>query len=267
MQNNSFMKLSLSVFLSVFAAVLFGQTELITYQQPLPCLNQKFTIVANVVEDRFGAWNITEQEILDNVVELNKFFEPICVSFEVCEFRPVANFNLDTLENDDYPQLEVEQQQAYRINFYFVQEILGLDIAACGFANLGGIGVYTSGGVVIKKGGCNNPGTFAHEIGHYFGLLHTFEGNGIELVNGDNCDTAGDLICDTHADNYDPAEPVENYVDQNCRFINQDQDANSEYYRPDVGNIMSYYPCRCGFTTGQYLKMAEVIRVTNGKMW
>jgi hypothetical protein len=261
------MKLSLLLSFISCAIVSFGQTELITYEQPLPCLNQKFTIVANVVQDEFGQWNTTEQEILDNVAEMNRYFEPICVSFEVCEFRSVANYQLDTLEGDEGDQLDIEQQQAYRINMFFVQDIANQDIAACGYA-AGSIGLYTSGGIVIKKGACNSPGTFTHEMGHYFGLLHTFEGNGEELVNGDNCDTAGDLICDTEADNYDPSEDPSLYVDGNCRFINIDLDANGDYYRPDVGNIMSYYGgCRCGFTTGQYLRMAERIVASKGKMW
>ena len=43
-----------------------------------------------------------------------------------------------------------------------------------------------------------------------------------------------------------------------CEFIFPALDANGEYYQPDVGNIMSAYPCKCGFTREQYLKMAEV---------
>lgn len=261
------MKLSLCTGLLFIAFTSFCQRELLTFERPLPCLQQKFTIVANVVQDEAGDWNVTEQEILDNVAEMNKYFEPICVSFEVCEFRSVPNYQLDTLEGDEYEQLEIEQQQAYRINMFFVQEIANLDIAACGFASLGGIGLYTSGGIVIKKGSCNSPGTFTHEMGHYLSLKHTFEGNGAELVDGSNCDTAGDLICDTPADNYDPQGDPSLYVDANCRFINTDLDANGQFYRPDVGNMMSYYPCKCGFTTGQYLQMAERIIATEGKMW
>ena len=43
----------------------------------------------------------------------------------------------------------------------------------------------------------------AHEMGHCLGLYHTFEtwnGTSIELVNGSNCSSAGDKVCDTQAD-------------------------------------------------------------------
>ncbi|HFA48507.1 MAG TPA: hypothetical protein ENJ95_05745 [Bacteroidetes bacterium] len=263
------MKFFLSFCLLFFTFASFAQTDLLTYEQPLPCLNKKFTIVANVVEDQFGNWNITEDEIRENVAAMNEHFANICVSFEVCEFRSVKNYQLDTLDSDlgDYEQLVVEEHQANRINFYFVSEIAGADPLVCGFANLGGIGVLDRDGIVIKKGNCANPTTFAHEMGHYFGLQHTFEGSGEEHANGDNCETTGDQICDTPADNFVVGQPMSSYVDGDCRYINTERDENGDYYRPDVGNIMSYYPCACGFTTGQFLKMAEVCRATNGRMW
>ena len=103
-------------------------------------------------------------------------------------------------------------------------------------------------------------------MGHYFDLLHTFEGNGSELVNGDNCEVAGDGICDTPADPFVPNDEMADYM-SGCTFINGKVDINGEFYRPDVGNIMSYYPCSCGFTTGQYIRMAETCVAASGSMW
>lgn len=39
-------------------------------------------------------------------------------------------------------------------------------------------------------------GTLAHEVGHIFGLAHTFR-EGCSGMTEDNCDTAGDYVCDT----------------------------------------------------------------------
>ncbi len=63
--------------------------------------------------------------------------------------------------------------------------------------------------------------TTTHEVGHYLGLFHTFEGG----CGGGSCSSSGDLICDTNAEaneNYGCAtsstscgslDPVRNYMD------------------------------------------------------
>jgi hypothetical protein len=143
-----------------------------------------------------------------------------------------------------------------------------------GFATLGGIADSSKlgCGIVIKKSS-TDPRTLTHEMGHFFGLLHTFEGPSggqtLELANGSNCSITGDLICDTPADPYIDPELVSTYVDNgvNCRFISMKKDANGQYYDPLVGNIMSYYsPCSCGFTDQQYIRMATVY-LSNTSMW
>ena len=50
-----------------------------------------------------------------------------------------------------------------------------------------------------------NTSTLAHEMGHCFGLYHTFEGqfgaeNPARTGSCANCDTKGDYLCDTEAD-------------------------------------------------------------------
>ncbi|WP_298900968.1 zinc-dependent metalloprotease [uncultured Psychroserpens sp.] len=94
--------------------------------------------------------------------------------------------------------------------------------------------------------------TSLHELGHNYGLLHTFAGT--ELGNNHplaenvarsgsqaNCDTKGDGICDTPADNYSSFN---------------DFDIHGEPYHPDYDNIMSYYNRTKSFTEQQY----EVMR-------
>lgn len=101
----------------------------------------------------------------------------------------------------------------------------------------------------------------AHEVGHYFYLFHTFGGSLFgqlteELVDGSNCSTTGDLVCDTPADPYpkvavDPAD---------CQYNSTFADANGDAYLPLTDNIMSYYPIPCweSFTNGQVTRMQEV---------
>jgi len=101
-----------------------------------------------------------------------------------------------------------------------------------------------------------NGSTLAHEIGHYFDLYHTHQGEytfggiwGKELVSRHpdtlNCGPRfGDELCDT------PAEPTVNdlrkigltgLVDTNCVYLGTTRKDSLGYiYKPDIRNLMSY---------------------------
>ncbi len=277
------MNITFKIFLFVF--VLFSQLrvnaqDLLTTQAPLPCLDKTFTIVAHIVRDSLGEENIDEATILESIDSLNRFFSPICASFEVCEFNYIDNFQYDTLEanKDEWPEMLAKFNRLRRINMYFI----GLDEGnpLCGSATLNGIAQNsaTSGILILKECAIPSFKTISHEMGHFFNLLHTFEGSvgseppiNPELVDGSNCATAGDEICDTPADPYVAGDLVTDYVsvEQGCRFINLKRDGNGDYFVPDVGNIMSYYPnaCRCGFTYEQYVRMANAYLNSSEKLW
>lgn len=101
-----------------------------------------------------------------------------------------------------------------------------------------------------------------HEMGHYFGLLHTFEQNIGEraLVNEDDCLYKGDKICDT------PADPDgASFLEDECRLYGEYRDKEGALYRPKMANFMSYYGrCRSEFSPQQALRIhfiAQKIRL------
>lgn len=234
-----------------------------TYQQEtLPCLHKKFTIVAHIFKDTLGNYGISEQAIAAAVQSANQYFAPICMSFEVCSYIYHDNSQHDII---NVPGKSAEVLNLYhldyRINMYFVSFIPDF----CGFADGGNTDAFGSG-IFIKKD-CAGARVIAHELGHYFSLAHTFQGNGTENVNGSNCATEGDQICDTPADPYIALAPMDMYV-KNCRFIYTGKDANGEYYNPDLGNVMSYYTCGgCGFTWQQLKRMADAYLNGTVKLW
>jgi len=95
----------------------------------------------------------------------------------------------------------------------------------------------------------------AHELGHVLGLPHTHglgnTGVTAELVDGSNCDVAGDQFCDT------PADPnLLNKVNaNNCNYTGTVKDPNGQSYNPDVSNIMSYSmdACMNSFSNQQFV--------------
>ena len=73
-----------------------------------------------------------------------------------------------------------------------------------------------------------------------------------ELVDGSNCATAGDQVCDT------PASPnLSGLVDSQCNYTGTATDANGDPFDPLVNNIMSFSrrTCMDSFTPGQLAKM------------
>ena len=86
----------------------------------------------------------------------------------------------------------------------------------------------------------------AHELGYCLGLAHTFRGFPVglgfgscaEAIDGSNCKTCGDVVCDTPAD-------------QNM--------GNTGGYTPDLTNIMSYYIPSDHFTSGQGQRMRTAL--------
>ncbi len=262
-------RFAIALIACLFCISFNGFSQSYTFQhESLPCLNKKFTVVAHIFKDSLGDYTLTEAAVRQAVESINPFFSPICVSFEICEFRYHDNWQHDVLEDPDTeaPQILTQYHADNRINIYFVTFFTSA-INACGFADLNGIGNATSSGIFIRKD-CVNTRTIAHEMGHFFSLLHTFQGNGNELVNGSNCSTAGDGICDTPGDPYVEGDPLSGYVTPDCRFVSGKMDTNGEYYNPDLGNIMSYYECgTCGFTWGQLNKMAQAYLSAGVKFW
>jgi hypothetical protein len=93
----------------------------------------------------------------------------------------------------------------------------------------------------------------SHEVGHLLNLEHTFLGTG--LVNGQNCSTTGDQVCDTPADN---GFDYRSQLTQSCTWNNTtERDANLQLYQPSTTNIMAYTHLRCmsNFTPGQFRRM------------
>ncbi|HKR05609.1 MAG TPA: hypothetical protein VJY62_13325, partial [Bacteroidia bacterium] len=115
----------------------------------------------------------------------------------------------------------------------------------------------------------------SHEMGHCLGLFHSFHGMNCEgpsiidpgacheLVNGTNCSTCGDYVCDT------PADPTRFNVNQaTCLWPGTVAscegslvDANGDTYAPDPNLIMAYVTPNCMYhhTTGQGTRMNSMI--------
>ncbi|AYQ35369.1 GEVED domain-containing protein [Runella sp. SP2] len=140
------------------------------------------------------------------------------------------------------------------INVYFPNTIQFGSLAVSGYAYFPST-LASTNRLFVQASNATDLRTFTHELGHYFNLLHTFQGStdpnlaNRELVQGGNCATKGDLVCDTPADPYgrDSVSLL------GCSYTGTARDPQNQLYNPSLSNIMSYYPIACGntFTAGQ----------------
>ncbi len=118
-----------------------------------------------------------------------------------------------------------------------------------------GIGGYASGdGVVVSS---MDAGLLAHEIGHYFGLLHTWQGRDCK---NDDCLADGDLVCDTPPDR----STSDSCGDNSCRTDTLSNFSNNTFFADtlDMGtNFMDYGNggCSMDFSLGQAERMQFII--------
>lgn len=128
-------------------------------------------------------------------------------------------------------------------------------------SNIGGRSNFPSGDrnmnwMFVRNGVWQKGETLIHEMGHYLNLYHTFTTfYGTELVNGSNCSTHGDRVCDTPAD----VNTSGVYYDElTCLYDGVQTDGNGQAYSPLIENYMSYYgSCNESFTPGQGLRAQE----------
>lgn len=206
-------------------------------------VRRELSVLVHVILDRQGDGGITVAEINNLMSGANDAFEPIKMSFKVCEIDTIHNWNYRYIWSQDVSDAECQvlYYQPKVINIFLVDSILS---GAAGYA-------YFPGGadIIVVKLGNSAVGTLIHELGHFFGLYHTFEDQfGLELSNGSNCATTGDFLCDTEAD-------PDGDVDSTCNLISPLTDPIGDWYDPPVDNYMSYYDCGCRFTKEQYDRM------------
>ncbi len=191
--------------------------------------------------------------------ELNYIFKEANLSFFVnpdIHFLQ-TNHNIDTIFNDNTIRDAILQQfnTKNNINIYIVAKGKSLN----GYTNVltENFNRYKNSPfnyLFINEKALFNGNTIQHEVGHFFGLQHTFgkspiESSTDELPDGSNCKETGDYVCDT------PSDP-NGKIDQNCKFLGLHD--GSEYpVNPDIHNFMSYYPshCKMKFSSLQYKLM------------
>jgi hypothetical protein len=191
----------------------------------------------HIVTKDDGSLGGSVKDILDNHCELNAVYNQFNIGFYITGIDTIKNTTLWTYQTSLGYGAFRDYNVANVANVYVNGNLPGL----CGFATFPSGTSNRQGGVFLNKA-CVGAGdkTLAHELGHYFNLMHTFEtANGVEFVDGSNCATAGDGFCDTPADFLDARTA--------CPYTGTQTDPHGDLYSTviDESLLMSYFDDNC----------------------
>lgn len=225
-----------------------------------------------------GPENISDADVQQSVDYLNQalantdYYDPatgvntqiqVCLAQRSPDNQPTNGINrvvspLTNLNSEDDLQLKDLIRWAPRdyINVWVVGEVSGLGLGS----GLAGYAYYPSAhggrldGIVMEARWLSRDeaavGVLIHELGHYLGLRHTFDGGCLN----DDCTLNGDLVCDTPPDQSTVAVPCGGSAnscstDTDSGFATDQNDMHINYM--DYG----YFRCYSAFTAGQRDRM------------
>lgn len=224
-------------------------------------------IKAHIIRTDGGTGGLSVSDLNNAIAIMNAYYANAFVEFFLCD-------GINYIDDSTYYDFETDEQTAMTnlyninnvVNIYFANSVVSSSSGGglCGYA-------YFPGGpeVILMDNSCAvNGSTLSHEMGHFFALSHTHGGiNGSltdELVDGSNCESAGDFICDT------PADPQLGFsnVSAFCSYTGGTTDSNGDTFAPNVRNIMSYSrkECRTEFSAGQYARIYGVYQASRSVM-
>ncbi len=222
-------------------------------------------IVAHIVRRTNGTGGLSLAQLDQGIADANVLYQNTGMVFQLLSVDYIDDddyfFNINTTAEID--ALLGENVVADAVNAYFTPNLSNEGGGLCG---RGSFTTSTPQGIAMNNG-CmgtsDNTSSFPHELGHFFDLFHTHEtAFGAELVDGSNCGTAGDKLCDTPADpTLDPGTNVT--VFPGCVYNGSETDGNGDSYSPDTHQMMSYSDKNCRDTMSPQSEAKVVATLLN----
>jgi Metallo-peptidase family M12 len=203
---------------------------------------------------------VTETEILRQIGNMQSFYAPRNICFILTGITQVNSTDLNSQDTDSETGELIPFLRSGHVTIFVHASLFSASGGSWNGFAYGIPNTYLS----IVDGAVNstsNLSTLAHEMGHCFGLYHTFQArtdandnvireNRARSGGCKNCDNEGDLLCDTDADrNIDDVE----VGTSSCNYLGSATDACGSALLMTTTNIMTYgrRSCRNNFTVEQ----------------
>jgi len=202
---------------------------------------------------------VTDTKILRNITEMAGYYRPHNICFVLSDIEYVQDADMADFSVAEENKL-LPYTRPYYISIFIHENLPGLYGTAYAIPN-----TYMS---MVDDAIFNvaNRSVLAHEMGHCMALYHTFEtylGTEHPARTGSckNCETDGDLLCDTQADR----QILPSLIDALCNYTGKDSSSCSTSANVplvmETKNIMSYGRdlCHDHFSAGQGGRMRDFI--------
>ncbi len=239
---------------------------------PLKLEEQKVPIALHLVARDNGVGRATVERALNILCELNELYAASEISFYLTE-NGLNFINSDGIFSSNHlaiNQLVMEgERQDSALNVFVVNSV--------GANNVVGLYDKAKDWILIQRSVfLEGDKTLAHEIGHFFSLLHPHFGwdaspwnpsnsnpasaiapdgqTPTERMDGSNCETAGDFLCDTAPDyNFGISWQT------SCEYAGGALSPDNIVVNPDESLIMSYFNDSCRLTFSE--QQMEIMRL------
>ncbi|KAM3536043.1 hypothetical protein MY4038_000819 [Beauveria bassiana] len=180
---------------------------------------------------------LSKEDVLATVDGMNSDYEGLGFQFDVREVIHTVNTTWAAGEDAMAMKRQLRTGNYKTLNIYFVPKFRANGQCPFPRSVTAGSAEFWGDGCTILSKVYDNKQTTTHEVGHWLGLFHTFQGG---------CDEDNDYVDDT------PALINEWSCDKNA-------DTCPDMPGKDpVNNFMSYGTCRNEFTPGQATRMKSM---------